>query len=90
MVLNRNSRLLGHVNFDVLSTSTEPPFCQVKVVVKTDLFPDLDITFRILDNFVSRDFLRENEIPRLFYSPNLWQLSGTQMLCQFFQFHVSY
>ena len=38
---NRNSRLLGHVNFDGQNH---------RFVRKTDLFPDLDITFRILDN----------------------------------------
>ena len=40
---NRKSRLLGHVNFDGQNHRF------VKKVIKTDLFPDLDITFRVLD-----------------------------------------
>ena len=45
---NRKSRLLGHVNFDGQNHRF------VRKGKKTDLFPDLDITFRILDMTTSR------------------------------------
>ena len=39
---NRNSRLLGHVDYDGQN------YRYSNKVVKTDLFPDLDIAFRLL------------------------------------------
>ena len=41
---NRNSRLLGHVNF-------RTTVLEKKVIIK-DLFSDLNITFRILDIYL--------------------------------------